>query len=101
MCAFSPAMLRLSFAITRDKWSLGLLGFKLLADDDQPEQDWVLVAPPGSAEDHAMSILLAFAQATMRRPRQLAINPVAGFLPSLFDLDPDDFDPIIPPLLGP
>ncbi len=37
-----------------------LLGFTLLADDYQPEQDkrWVLVAPPGSGSD-GVSILLA------------------------------------------
>ncbi|HWV60147.1 MAG TPA: VOC family protein [Sphingopyxis sp.] len=39
---------------------VGTLGFTLVADDYQPEQDkrWVLVAPPGSPPGHA-TILLA------------------------------------------
>jgi catechol 2,3-dioxygenase-like lactoylglutathione lyase family enzyme len=39
---------------------VGVLGFNLVADEYQPEQDkrWVLVAPPGSVPD-GVSILLA------------------------------------------
>jgi catechol 2,3-dioxygenase-like lactoylglutathione lyase family enzyme len=41
-------------------WFTGKLGFTLVADEYQPEQDkrWVLVAPPGAAAGSA-SILLA------------------------------------------
>jgi catechol 2,3-dioxygenase-like lactoylglutathione lyase family enzyme len=41
-------------------WYTGVLGFTLVADEYQPEQDkrWVLVKPPG-APDGATSILLA------------------------------------------
>lgn len=41
-------------------WFCGKLGFNLVADDYQPEQDkrWVLVAPPG-APAGAASLLLA------------------------------------------
>ena len=41
-------------------WYCGKLGFALVADDDQPEQDkrWVLIAPPG-ATPGATTILLA------------------------------------------
>lgn len=42
------------------RWFTGKLGFTLLADEPQPEQDkrWVLVAPPGAPQGSA-SILLA------------------------------------------
>lgn len=41
-------------------WYCGKLGFALVADDHQPEQDkrWVLIAPPG-APPGATTILLA------------------------------------------
>jgi catechol 2,3-dioxygenase-like lactoylglutathione lyase family enzyme len=41
-------------------WFTGKLGFALVADQYQPEQDkrWVLVAPPGGGED-AATLLLA------------------------------------------
>jgi catechol 2,3-dioxygenase-like lactoylglutathione lyase family enzyme len=41
-------------------WFTGVLGFTLIADEHQPEQDkrWVLVAPPGAGED-AATLLLA------------------------------------------
>lgn len=41
-------------------WFTGKLGFTLVADEYQPDQDkrWVLVAPPGAREGTA-SILLA------------------------------------------
>lgn len=41
-------------------WFAEKLGFTLVADDDQPEQDkrWVLIAPPGAPEG-ATTILLA------------------------------------------
>ena len=41
-------------------WFTGKLGFVLVADEYQPEQDkrWVLVAPPGARAD-ATSLLLA------------------------------------------
>jgi catechol 2,3-dioxygenase-like lactoylglutathione lyase family enzyme len=43
-------------------WYAGVLGFTLIADTYQPEQDkrWVLVAPPG-AGDNAASLLLIHA----------------------------------------
>ena len=68
---------------------VGLLGFKLLADDDQPEQDkrWVLVAPPGSGED-GVSILLARAS---NDAQAQAIGNQSGGRVFLF-LETDDFD---------
>jgi catechol 2,3-dioxygenase-like lactoylglutathione lyase family enzyme len=41
-------------------WLTGVLGFTLVADEYQPEQDkrWVLVAPPG-ARENAATLLLA------------------------------------------
>lgn len=38
-------------------WLTGVLGFTLVADEVQPEQDkrWVLVAPPGTGENAAPS----------------------------------------------
>jgi catechol 2,3-dioxygenase-like lactoylglutathione lyase family enzyme len=45
-------------------WFTGVLGFTLVPDEYQPEQDkrWVLVAPPG-ASDNAATLLLARAAA--------------------------------------
>jgi len=70
-------------------WFTGKLGFTLVADDYQPEQDkrWVLVAPPGAGPD-ATSILLARAST----PEQEAfIGNHAGGRVFLF-LRTDDFD---------
>ena len=68
---------------------VGLLGFKLLADDYQPEQDkrWVLVAPPGSGEG-GVSILLARAS---NDAQAKAIGNQSGGRVFLF-LETDDFD---------
>ncbi|HEX8655643.1 MAG TPA: VOC family protein [Allosphingosinicella sp.] len=63
------------------------LGFTLLADEHQPEQDkrWVLVAPPGSS---GTAVLLARAAT----PEQAAfIGNQAGGRVFLF-LETDDFD---------
>ena len=63
------------------------LGFTLLADEHQPEQDkrWVLVAPPGSS---GTSLLLARAAT----PEQQAfVGNQAGGRVFLF-LETDDFD---------
>jgi len=68
-------------------WFTDKLGFVLLADEHQPEQDkrWVLVAPPGSA---ATSLLLARAST----PEQAAfIGNQAGGRVFLF-LKTDDFE---------
>ncbi|MEA3017485.1 MAG: hypothetical protein QOI38_2207 [Sphingomonadales bacterium] len=65
----------------------GKLGFALLADEHQPEQDkrWVLVAPPGSS---GTALLLARAAT----PEQAAfIGNQAGGRVFLF-LETDDFD---------
>ena len=45
-------------------WFTGVLGFTLVADKYQPEQDkrWVLVAPPGT-DENAATLLLAHAAA--------------------------------------
>ena len=70
-------------------WFCDRLGFTLLADEYQPEQDkrWVLVAPPGSPPDGA-SLLLARAST----PEQAAfIGDQAGRRVFLF-LRTDDFD---------
>lgn len=70
-------------------WFTGTLGFTLVADDYQPEQDkrWVLVAPPGSPPD-GTSLLLARAST----PEQEAfIGDQAGGRVFLF-LRTDDFD---------
>ena len=69
-------------------WYTGVLGFTLVADAYQPEQDkrWVLVAPPGTAEG-ATTLLLARAS----RPEQEAfIGNQAGGRVFLF-LKTDDF----------
>jgi catechol 2,3-dioxygenase-like lactoylglutathione lyase family enzyme len=69
-------------------WFTGKLGFTLVADEHQPEQDkrWVLVAPPGAAPG-AASILLALAST----PEQAAfIGNQAGGRVFLF-LETDDF----------
>jgi catechol 2,3-dioxygenase-like lactoylglutathione lyase family enzyme len=68
-------------------WFTGKLGFTLVTDEYQPEQDkrWVIVAPPGSA---GTSILLARAAT----PEQEAfIGDQAGGRVFLF-LATDDFD---------
>lgn len=70
-------------------WFTDRLGFTLVADEYQPEQDkrWVLVAPPGSPPDGA-SLLLARAAT----PAQEAfIGNQAGGRVFLF-LRTDDFD---------
>ena len=70
-------------------WFTGKLGFVLVADELQPEQDkrWVLVAPPGAPEGSA-SILLARAST----PEQAGfIGGQAGGRVFLF-LETDDFD---------
>lgn len=70
-------------------WYTETLGFTLVADDYQPEQDkrWVLVAPPGAPADGA-SLLLARAAT----PEQEAyIGDQAGGRVFLF-LRTDDFD---------
>jgi catechol 2,3-dioxygenase-like lactoylglutathione lyase family enzyme len=68
---------------------VGKLGFTLVADEYQPEQDkrWVLVAPPGSPPD-GCSILLARA-ATPEQER--FVGDQAGGRVFLF-LRTDDFD---------
>lgn len=68
---------------------VGKLGFTLVADEYQPEQDkrWVLVAPPGSPHD-GCSILLARA-ATPEQER--FVGDQAGGRVFLF-LRTDDFD---------
>jgi catechol 2,3-dioxygenase-like lactoylglutathione lyase family enzyme len=70
-------------------WYREKLGFTLIADEDQPEQDkrWVLVAPPGAAARGA-ALLLARAAT----PEQAAfIGDQAGGRVFLF-LRTDDFD---------
>lgn len=70
-------------------WFTQKLGFTLVADEYQPEQDkrWVLVAPPGAGED-AATLLLARAS----KPEQAAfIGNQAGGRVFLF-LKTDDFD---------
>jgi catechol 2,3-dioxygenase-like lactoylglutathione lyase family enzyme len=70
-------------------WFTGKLGFTLVADEYQAEQDkrWVLVAPPG-APAGAASLLLARASS----PEQEAfIGDQAGSRVFLF-LETDDFD---------
>ena len=70
-------------------WFTDKLGFTLVADEYQPEQDkrWVLVAPPGSPPDGA-ALLLARAST----PGQAAfVGDQAGGRVFLF-LRTDDFD---------
>lgn len=70
-------------------WFTDKLGFTLVADEDQAEQDkrWVLIAPPGAPESGA-TILLARAST----PEQQAfIGNQAGGRVFLF-LATDDFD---------
>jgi len=70
-------------------WFTGVLGFTLVIDEYQPEQDkrWVLVAPPGAGPD-ATTLLLARAST----PEQEAfIGNQAGGRVFLF-LRTDDFD---------
>lgn len=70
-------------------WFTGRLGFILVADEYQPEQDkrWVLVAPPGAPEG-AATLLLARASS----PDQAAfIGNQAGGRVFLF-LQTDDLD---------
>jgi catechol 2,3-dioxygenase-like lactoylglutathione lyase family enzyme len=70
-------------------WFTEKLGFTLVADEVQPEQDkrWVLVAPPGAGET-AATLLLARAAT----PEQAAfIGNQAGGRVFLF-LKTDDFD---------
>ena len=69
-------------------WFTSVLGFSLVEDTYQPEQDkrWVLVAPPGAGEG-AASLLLARAST----PEQAAfIGNQAGGRVFLF-LETDDF----------
>ena len=68
---------------------VGALGFTLIADDYQPEQDkrWVLVAPPGSSPE-GCSLLLARASTP---EQERFIGNQAGGRVFLF-LRTDDFD---------
>jgi catechol 2,3-dioxygenase-like lactoylglutathione lyase family enzyme len=68
---------------------VGILGFQLIADEYQAEQNkrWVLVAPPGSGTDGA-SILLARATTD---EQALAIGNQSGKRVFLF-LETDDLD---------
>ncbi|HEY6817656.1 MAG TPA: VOC family protein [Croceibacterium sp.] len=70
-------------------WFTGKLGFTLVADEPQPEQNkrWVLVAPPG-APPGAAHLLLARA-ATPEQER--FVGDQAGGRVFLF-LETDDFD---------
>ena len=67
---------------------VGTLGFTLVADDYQPEQDkrWVLVRPPGAPE-HSTTILLARASSP---EQEASIGNQAGGRVFLF-LATDDF----------
>jgi catechol 2,3-dioxygenase-like lactoylglutathione lyase family enzyme len=68
-------------------WFTEKLGFSLIADDYQPEQDkrWVLVAPPGSG---GTSLLLALAASA---EQAAFIGDQAGGRVFLF-LETDDFE---------
>lgn len=70
-------------------WFTGKLGFTLVADEHQPEQDkrWVLVAPPGAAAG-STSILLARAGSP---EQERFVGNQAGGRVFLF-LQTDDFD---------
>ncbi len=69
-------------------WFTGMLGFTLVADQYQPEQDkrWVLVAPPGAPEG-STTILLARASSP---EQERFIGNQAGGRVFLF-LQTDDF----------
>jgi catechol 2,3-dioxygenase-like lactoylglutathione lyase family enzyme len=69
-------------------WFTGKLGFTLVADEYQPEQDkrWVLVAPPGAGEG-AAALLLARASTA---EQEKFIGDQAGGRVFLF-LRTDDF----------
>lgn len=73
----------------RSPGSRGVLGFTLLADEYQPEQDkrWVLVAPPG-AGDGAATLLLVRASSP---EQEKCIGNQAGGRVFLF-LRTDGFD---------
>jgi catechol 2,3-dioxygenase-like lactoylglutathione lyase family enzyme len=70
-------------------WFTGKLGFTLVADEHQPEQDkrWVLVAPPGAPEG-AATLLLARASSV---EQAAFVGNQAGGRVFLF-LQTDDFD---------
>lgn len=70
-------------------WFTGKLGFTLLADEYQPEQDkrWVLVAPPGVREGSTSILLARAASAEQER----FIGDQSGGRVFLF-LQTDDFD---------
>jgi catechol 2,3-dioxygenase-like lactoylglutathione lyase family enzyme len=70
-------------------WFRDKLGFSLIADEHQPEQDkrWVLIAPPGSGEG-AATILLARAATA---EQEAFIGNQSGGRVFLF-LATDDFD---------
>jgi catechol 2,3-dioxygenase-like lactoylglutathione lyase family enzyme len=70
-------------------WFTGKLGFTLVTDEYQPEQDkrWVLVAPPGAGEG-ATTLLLARASSPEQEP---FIGDQAGGRVFMF-LRTDDFD---------
>ena len=70
-------------------WFTAKLGFTLVADEVQPEQDkrWVLLAPPGAAEP-ATTLLLARAATP---EQQASIGNQAGGRVFLF-LETDDFE---------
>jgi len=71
-------------------WFTGVLGFTLVADRDQPEQDkcWMLVASPG-AGDNAATLLLASAAA----PEQATFIGNQAGRPVFLFLRADDFWP--------
>jgi catechol 2,3-dioxygenase-like lactoylglutathione lyase family enzyme len=70
-------------------WFTGVLGFTLVADQYQPQQDkrWVVVAPPGAGPD-ATTLLLA--RAASPEPEAFIGNQAGGRV-FLF-LKTDDFD---------
>ncbi len=70
-------------------WFTGKLGFTLVADEFQPEQDkrWVLVAPPG-APAGATTILLA--RASTPEQESFIGNQAGGRV--FFFLQTDDFE---------
>ena len=70
-------------------WFTGMLGFTLVADEHQPEQDkrWVLVAPPGAPQGAASLLLARASSAEQGR----FIGDQAGGRVFLF-LQTDDFE---------